>query len=72
MSCVMTKHDFCICEHKDAAEQGLCFPYLNSTIPLLPKSEISSLLPFSLAVQLGLCQSWSEIPKTGFLATQLT
>ena len=42
---------FCICENKDAdqlrgnlkADQRLCFRYTDSTIPLLPKSEISSL-----------------------------
>ena len=42
---------FCICENKDAdqlrgnreADQRLCFRYLDSTIPLLSKSEISSL-----------------------------
>ena len=45
------KPDFCICENKDAdqlrgnreADQRLCFRYTDSTIPLLPKSEISSL-----------------------------
>ena len=31
-----------ICENKDA-DQRLCFRYKDSTIPLLPKSEISSL-----------------------------
>ena len=44
------KPDFCICENKDAdqlrgnreADQRLCFRYTDSTIPLLPKSEISS------------------------------
>ena len=42
---------FCICENKDAdqlrgnreADQRLCFRFLDSTIPLLSKSEISSL-----------------------------
>ena len=42
------KTAFCICENKDAdqlrgnreADQCLCFRYLDSTIPLLPKSEI--------------------------------
>ena len=42
---------FCICENKNAdqlrgnreADQRLCFRYTDSTIPLLPKSEISSL-----------------------------
>ena len=47
----MRKPAFCICENKDAdqlcgnpeAVQRLCFRYTDSTIPLLPKSEISSL-----------------------------
>ena len=51
MSLVMRKLAFCICENKDAdqlrgnreADQRLCFRYTDSTIPLLPKSEISSL-----------------------------
>ena len=50
-SCVMRKSDFCICENKGAdqlcgnhtTDQPLCFCYIDSTIPLLPKSEISSL-----------------------------
>ena len=45
------KSAFCICENKGAdqpvgnreAVQRLCFRYTDSTIPLLPKSEISSL-----------------------------
>ena len=44
----MRKPLFCICENKDAdqlrgnreADQRLCFRYTDSTIPLLPKSEI--------------------------------
>ena len=44
------KTGFCICENKDAdqlrgnreADQRLCFRYTDGTIPLLPKSEISS------------------------------
>ena len=51
MSRVMRKPTFCICETKDAdqlrgnreADQRLCFHYTVSIIPLLPKSEISSL-----------------------------
>ena len=47
----MRKPAFCICENKDAdqlcgnpeADQRLCFRYLDSTIPLLSKSEILSL-----------------------------
>ena len=50
MSCVMRKPAFCICENKDTdqlrsngeADQGLCFHYTDSTIPLVSKSEISS------------------------------
>ena len=45
------KPDICICENKDAdqlrgdreADYPLCFHYMDSTIPPLPKSEISSL-----------------------------
>ena len=62
------KPTFCICEIKDAdqlrgnreADQRLCFRYIDSTIPLLSKSEISSLWPSSVAVQPGLCRTRSE------------
>ena len=53
------------------ADQRLCFRYTDSIFPLLPKSEISSLYPSSVAVQPGLCWTWSETPKTGFLTTRL-
>ena len=51
MSRVIGKPDFCICENKDAdqlhgnreADQRLCFCYTDSTLRLLPISEISSL-----------------------------
>ena len=63
MSRVMRKPTFCICENKDAdqlrgnreADQRLCFRFIDSTIPLLSKSEISSLWRSSVAVQPGLC-----------------
>ena len=55
----MRKPAFCICENKDA-DQRLCFRYTDSTIPLLSKSEISSLSPSSVAVQPGLCRTRSE------------
>ena len=75
----MRKPAFCICENKDTdqlrgnreADQRLCFHYMNSTIPLLSKSEISSLEPYFMAIQPGLCGTWSETPKTGFLTTRL-
>ena len=70
----MRKPAFCICENKDAdqlrgnceTDQRLCFRYRDSTIPLLPKSEISS-----VTTQPGLCLTRSETPKTGFLTTRL-
>ena len=68
VSRVMRKPTFCICENKDAdqlrgnreADQRLCFRYIDSTIPLLSKSEILSLYPSSEAVQPGLCRTRSE------------
>ena len=80
MSLVVRKLAFCICENKDAdqlsgnseADQRLCFRYTDSTIPLLPKSEISMhYKPCSVAVQPGLCRTWSENLKTSFLASRL-
>ena len=78
-SLVLRKPAFCICENKDAdqlrgnreADQRLCFRYTDSTIPRLAKSKISCLEPSSVTVQPGLCQTWSETPKTGFLRTRL-
>ena len=75
----MSKPAFCICENKDAdqlrgnreADQRLCFRYIASTIPLLPKFKISNFWISSVAVQPGLCETWSETPKTGFLTTRL-
>ena len=51
LSLVVRKPGFCICENKDAdqlrgnreADQRLCFRYIDNTLPLLSKSEISSL-----------------------------
>ena len=68
MSRVMRKPTFCICENKDAdqlrgnreADQRLCFRYIDSAIPLLPKLKMSSLQPSSVAVQPGLCRTRSE------------
>ena len=69
----------CICENMGADQQGsnsaadqlLCYRYINSTITLLFKSEISSILPLSVSAQSGLCRNWSESPTTGFLALRL-
>ena len=65
---VMRKPTFCICENKDAdqlhgnrkADQRLCFRYIDSTILLLSKSEISSFYPSSVTVQPGWCWTRSE------------
>ena len=51
MSHVMRKPTFCICKNKEAdqlrgnreADQRLCFRYIDSTIPLFSKPEISRL-----------------------------
>ena len=75
----MRKPAFCICENKGSdqlradreADQSLCLRFTDSTIPLLPKYEILSLYLSTVTVQPGLCQTWSETPKTGFLITRL-
>ena len=69
MNRIMGKPTICICENKDAdqlrgireADQCLCFRYMESTLPLLLKSKISSLCLSSVIVQPGLCQTCSEI-----------
>ena len=79
MSRIVRKSNFCLCENKGPdqlrsyceADQRLCFRYTDSAISLLLKSEISSFLPPSLNVQVGLYQTWSETRKTGFLASRL-
>ena len=70
----MRKPTFCICESKDAdqlrssrgADQRLCFRYKDGSIPLLSKSEISMLYPYSFAAQLGLCLTWSATRRLDF------
>ena len=52
------------------ADQRICFRYIDSS-PLLPKSENINLWLSSVLLQPGLCQTWSETPKTGFLITRL-
>ena len=64
----MRKLAFFICENKDAdqlrgnseANQRPCFRYIDSTIPLFPLYEISSLLSSSVAVQPSLCRTRAE------------
>ena len=45
--------------------------YLDSIIPLVSISEISSLCLASVAAQTGLSLPWLQTPKTGFLVTRL-
>ena len=60
----MRKHNFCMYEnkgadqlhHNRAADQHICFHYIDSTIPLLHKSEISTLMPSSVVAQPALCR----------------
>ena len=56
MSRLVGKPTICI----DKADQRLCFRYLDSTVPLLLKSEISSFQPAPVTVQPDLCQTCSE------------
>ena len=70
----MRKTTFCICQNKDAdqlrcnrkADQRLCFRYTDSTIPLLPIYEISSLQPYSVAVQPGFVSDQVGNPEDWF------
>ena len=65
----MRNPNFFICENKDTFH---LFAFVFSgTILLLPKTKISSLQPYSVAVQSGLCRTWSEITKTGFLTKSI-
>ena len=66
----MGKPTICIVETKGTdqlrsnfeADQRLCLRYMDIILPLLHKSETSSLYPSSVTVQPGLCRTWSE-PK---------
>ena len=70
----MRKPAFCISEKtganqlhgNHAADQRLCFRYMDSTVSSFPKSKILSLQPFSVNVQLGLCHTWSETQRQVF------
>ena len=71
----MRKTDFCICENKDADQlRGYsAFVFATRIVQSLyflnPKFQASE--PSSVAAQSGLCRTWSETPKTGFLITRL-
>ena len=56
---------------KCTADQHLCFRHTDSTIPLLLTSKVSSVELSSVAVQPGLCWTWSEAQIVGFLMHRL-
>ena len=74
----MRKPAFCIRENKGAdqlcdnrtADQQLCFRYIDSTIPLLPKSEFFKPLIISSGCAARFVSDLVENPE-GFLMTQL-
>ena len=60
--------------HSRSLISAFVVPCLDSIIPLVSISEISSLYLASVAVQAvqaGLSFTWSQTPKTGFLMTWL-
>ena len=76
----MRKPDIWICENKDTdqlrgnhdtAKLISAFVFATGIVQSLyvlnPKFQASS----KMAVQLGLCRTWSETPKTGLLTTRL-
>ena len=78
MTLVMRKHAFCLCENKPqisfavTAKLISAFVFATRIVQILyflnPKFQGS---PSSVAAQPGLCRTWSETPKTGFLTTRL-
>ena len=76
---MMRKQIICICNNKDAdqlcsnctADQRLRFRHTGSTIPPLLISKFSSFWLYSVTVQPGLCQTWSETQIVDFLMHRL-
>ena len=72
LSHAMRKPVNAICEqHLRSLISASVVRYLDSIIALVSISEILSLYLASEAEQPGLSLTWSETPKTGFLATRL-
>ena len=75
----MRKPVYAICEqqrrrspaHPRSLISAFVVSCLDSIIPLVSNSEISSLYLASAAAQAGLSLPWSKTPKTGFLVTRL-
>ena len=68
----MRKPVYATCEQQ---RHSLISPFvvhcLDGILPLVSISEISSLYLASVAAQAGLCLTWSQTPKAGFLVTRL-
>ena len=60
----------CLC-HMRTTKVQISLHIRGSIIPLVSISEIASLHLASVAVQTGLCLTWLQTPKTGFLVTRL-
>ena len=75
----MRKPDFCLCKNKGTdqlcsnceADQRLYLRYMDSIIPPLSIPKVSRFKLSYVTLQTGLCRTWWEIPKTGFLALRL-
>ena len=75
----MRKPTICICENEDTdqlrsnreADQRLCFRYLDSTIPLLPKYKNSQPLAISSSVIALFVSDLVRIQIVGFLTPGL-
>ena len=61
---------YAICEQQDLIRVNIVH-CLDSIIPILVKSKISSLCQASVAEQASLSLPWSQTPKKGFLVTWL-
>ena len=71
MSRVLRKTCFCHIRTTKAQISAFVVGCLDSMIPLVSISEISSLYLDSVAEQAGLSLTWSKPQKTGFLVTRL-
>ena len=75
-SLVVREPAFYICKNKDAdhsyctADKRICFRYIDITITLFLNPEFK-LLAIFCGCTTGLCRTWSETPKTGFLTARL-
>ena len=67
----MRKPVYAICEHPHSLISAFVVRCLDSMIYLVSISEISSLHLVSVAAQAGLCLTWSQTSKTGFLMMRL-